>query len=210
MKLYMVPAAPNPTKVLLYIAERQALGCDMDIEDVVVNTLKGRQREPEHLARNPFGTLPVLELDDGSHLIESLSIIYYLEEKYPESGLLGTTSEARAHARDLERVVETRLAMPMGRYVHAVNSPFGLPSNPQVASEIEENTKTILDHLESMLSDGRALLMGDNVSIADCTLQSGCQFLRFGKVDLIGDRPNLKAWDARYRERPAALAVLKF
>ena len=84
MKLYMVPLAPNPTKVMLYIAERESAGTDMGIEQVFVNTLKGRHREPEHLARNPFGTLPVLELEDGSHLVESLSIIEYLEEVKPE------------------------------------------------------------------------------------------------------------------------------
>ena len=58
----MVPAAPNPTKVMLYIAERKAMGVDLGVEQIVVNTLKGKHREPEHLARNPFGTLPVLAL----------------------------------------------------------------------------------------------------------------------------------------------------
>ena len=72
VKLYMVPLAPNPTKVMLYIAEREALGTALPIEQIVVNTLKGRHREPEHIARNPFGTLPVLELDDGS-----LLTVYY-------------------------------------------------------------------------------------------------------------------------------------
>ena len=68
MKLYMVPLAPNPTKVMLYIAEREQLGVSMDIEQIVVNTVKGRHKESEHLARNPFGTLPTLELDDGHGL----------------------------------------------------------------------------------------------------------------------------------------------
>ena len=61
MKLYTVPLAPNPTRVTLYLAERRAQGVDIPVEPVVVNTLKGRHREPEHLARNSFGTLPVLE-----------------------------------------------------------------------------------------------------------------------------------------------------
>ena len=52
MKLYGVPAAPNPTKVMLYVAERQVRGTDMNIEHVRVNTLKGEQNQPEHLARN--------------------------------------------------------------------------------------------------------------------------------------------------------------
>ena len=77
MKLYMVPLAPNPTKVMLYIAEREELGVNMEIEQIVVNTVKGRHKEPEHLARNPFGTVPTLELDDGDYLVESVAIIEY-------------------------------------------------------------------------------------------------------------------------------------
>jgi len=73
MKLYKVALAPNPTKVMLYIAEREQLGTQMGIEQITVNTVKGHQRQPEHLARNPFGTLPALELDDGSFIVESLA-----------------------------------------------------------------------------------------------------------------------------------------
>ena len=209
MKLYMVPLAPNPTKVMLYIAERAHLGADMGIEQVMVNTLKGRHREPEHLARNPFGTLPVLQLDDGSHLIESLAIIEYLEERFPHDCLLGDEPLTRAHARDLERVVDLRVAIPMARYAHAKKSPLGLPPNPEVATEMADALQHPLDYLEDLLSDGRPLLMGDRVNIADCTLQPAFQFLRFIEADLFGDRPHLRAWDARYRERPAAKDVLK-
>ena len=137
MKLYMVPLAPNPTKVMLYIAEREALGASFGIEQIVVNTLKGRHREPEHLARNPFGTLPVLELDDGSYLIESLAIMEYLEERFPQGALMGTDPEQRARARDLERVVELRIAIPLGGYVHAKKSPLGLPPDPVLAQALQ-------------------------------------------------------------------------
>ena len=115
MKLYMVPLAPNPTKVMLYIAEREALGAQMNIEQIVVNTVKGRHKEPAHLARNPFGTVPTLELDDGTYLVESLAIIEYLEDRYPENALLSGSPEARGCARDTERIVDLRLAGPDGR-----------------------------------------------------------------------------------------------
>jgi glutathione S-transferase len=210
MKLYMVPLAPNPTKVMLYVAEREALGASLGIEQIVVNTLKGRHREPEHLARNPFGTLPVLELDDGSYLIESLAIMEYLEERFPQGALMGTGPEQRARARDLERVVELRIAIPMGGYVHAKKSPLGLPPDPVLAQSIEDKLQAPLNHLESLLADGRPLLMGERPSVADCTLQAAFQFLRFIQADLIGDRPRLRAWDERYRQRPAAKAVLKW
>ena len=99
MKLYMVPLAPNPTKVMLYIAERAELNVDMNIEQIVVNTVKGRHKEPEHLARNPFGTVPALELDDGTYLVESLAIIQYLEQKFPDAVFTGAKfgNELSAH-----------------------------------------------------------------------------------------------------------------
>ena len=210
MKLYMVPAAPNPTKVMLDIAEREALGTEMNIEQIVVNTLKGRQKEPEHIARNPFGALPVLEKDDGSFVIESLTIIEYLEELFPVGALLGDSAESRALARQLERIVELKIFAPMGQYVHATNSPLGLPPDEKVAKSIEASIPSAFEYLEDLLSDGRECLLGDRVSVADCTLQAGCQFASFGKADLLGGHPNLVAWDERYRRRPAAQAVLKF
>ena len=210
MKLYMVPLAPNPTKVMLYIAERAEAGVDMGIEQIVVNTVKGRHKEPEHLARNPFGTVPALELDDGSYLLESLAIIQYLEDKFPDGALLGDTPEARGRARDVERIVDVRMGSPMGRFAHATNSPLGRPPDPELAAEMEASLQTPLDYLEDLLSDGRPLLLGEKVNIADCTLAAFLQFVRFVEADLFGDRPLLRAWDARFRDRPAAKSVLRW
>lgn len=210
MKLYMVPLAPNPTKVMLYIAERAELGVDMEIEQIVVNTVKGRHKEPAHLARNPFGTVPTLELDDGSFLVESLAIIEYLEDKFPEAALLQGTPEDRGKARDVERIVDLRLAGPMGIYGHAKNSPLGYPADPAKATEMEARMQKPLDYLENLLSDGRPLFLGDRVSIADCTMQASLQFVRYVEQDVFGDRPLLRKWDATYRHRPAAQNVLKW
>lgn len=210
MKLYRVALAPNPTKVMLYIAERAELGADLGIEQISVNTVKQENRQPEHLARNPFGTLPVLELDDGRFIVESLAIIQYLEEKFPEHRLLAGTPEENGTARDVERIVDVRLAGPMGGYGHAVNSPLGYPKDPEKAEQLLNQMQKPLDYLEQLLGDGRPLLLGDQASIADCTLQASLQFMRFIKADVFGERPLLREWDARYRERPAAQKVLKW
>jgi len=210
MKLYMVPAAPNPTKVMLYIAEREAAGSVLPVEQIVVNTLKGRHREPEHLARNPFATLPVLELSDGRYLLESLSIIRFLETVQPESALVQGDAATQALAYDLERTVELRFANFVGRYVHATNSPLGLPADPQLAAELLGSMGQALDYLQDLLADGRNWLGGEQVSLADITLQSALQFARFAKVEVINKHPGLQAWDERYRQRPAAQAVLRF
>jgi len=210
MKLYMVPLAPNPTKVMLYLAERAAAGADLGVEQVVVNTLKGRHREPEHIARNPFGLLPVLELNDASYLTESLTIIEYLDALFPEGALLPAEPLDRARALELERIVELKVAGPMGRYVHATNSPLGRPPEPAAAAEAEAVLEKPLAYLEGVLGDGREMLTGSNVSIADFTLAAALQFQRFAKCDLLASSPNLRAWDARFRARPAAASVLKW
>ncbi len=210
MKLYGVPLAPNPTKVMLYIAEREEMGTKMGIEQIVVNTVKGRHKEPEHLARNPFGTVPTLELDDGSFIVESLAIMEYLEDKFPDGALLQGSPEERGHARDVERIVDLRLAGPIGAYGHAVNSPLGYPKDDQKAAQMEAAMQVPLDYLENLLSDERPLLLGDRVSIADLTLQASLQFVRYVEADVFGDRPLLRAWDERYRQRPAAQSVLRW
>ena len=210
MKLYQVPLAPNPTKVMLYVAEREALGVDFGMEQIIVNTVKGRHKEPEHLARNPFGTLPTLELDDGTFIVESLAIIEFLEDCFSDHRLMPADPVARGQARDVERIVDLRLAGPMGGYGHAVNSPLGYPKDPAKAEALLAAMQAPLDYLEGLLADGRPLLMGESVSVADGTLAASLQFVRYVEADVFGDRPLLRAWDERYRARPAPASVLRW
>lgn len=210
MKLYMVPLAPNPTKVMLYIAEREQTGQSLNIGQIVVNTVKGRHKEPAHIARNPFGTLPVLELDDGQYIIESLSIMEFLDEKFPDGGLIGQTPESRAANRDAERIVDLKFAVPAGVFFHATKSPLGYPPDAGKAAAAKQSMQPALDYLEGLLSDGRENLTGNQVSLADFTLQASLQLVRFINEDVLGERPALRAWDARYRERPAAKKVLQW
>jgi glutathione S-transferase len=208
VKLYAFFVAPNPTRVRLYLAEKAAAGRDLGIEEVTVNLREGEQKSPEHLARNPFGRLPVLELDDGSFLGESLVIIDYLEERYPEPPLIGSDPLERARVRELERIADLGVLLPIARLVHATNSPLGRPPNPAIAAQSREMLPENLQFLDDRLSDGRPFLAGERPSIADCTLAAGLQFGRFGKVELDPAFENLARWDAAYRERPPAQSVL--
>ncbi len=210
MKLYMVPAAPNPTKVRLYIAEKTAAGAELPIKQVLVNVLKNEQKSADHLARNPFGSLPVLEVADNDYIVESLAIIEYLEERFPQPAMWGNGTRERIHARELERIADLRVLLQIGRYVHATQSPIGLPPDPGVAAQAKHALPVALQYFEHILADGRALLLGDRVSVADCTLQAALQFMRFAKCDFIGDYPHLIRWDAAYRGRAAAQAVLQY
>jgi glutathione S-transferase len=210
VKLYSFPIAPNPTRVRLVLAEKAEAGTPIPIAVVTVNLGSGEQNGAAHLARNPLRALPVLELDDGRFLTEALAIIEYLDEQHPAPPLLGRDPVDRARVRELERIAELRVLWPVAYIVHTTRSPLGLPPVPEVASFFRDRLPAALRVLASTLADGRPFLAGDRVTIADCTLAAALQFGRFGEVDLDLEtaHPHLAAWDARYRERPAARAVL--
>jgi glutathione S-transferase len=208
MRLYVFPVAPNPTKVRLYVAEKRAAGARLDVEERIVDLAKGEQRGAEHLRRNPRGALPVLELDDGSNLTESLAIIEYLEEHCPEPPLLGRTALARARAREVERIADLGVLIATARVVHATRSPLGLPPSPEVAARAMTLLTGTLGLLDRRLADGRPFLAGDHLTVADCTLAAALQFGRFGKVGAADAFEHVVRWDAAYRTRPAAAGVL--
>ena len=208
MKLYFYPIAPNPTKVRLYLAEKRLAGVALDVEEVWVDLREREQKSPEHLARDPLGRLPVLEIDEGVYLTESLPMMLFLEELYPDPPLVGATARQRAEVLNMERIVEQGVFYPVARIVHATNSPLGFPPNPAIAENFRSHLPSALSRLDSLLADGRPFVMGEHSTVVDCTLAAGLQFARFGEVEFDRDYPNLRAWDASFRERPSAKEVL--
>jgi glutathione S-transferase len=208
VKLYFFPVAPNPTKVRLYIEEKRAAGGRLDVVPEVVDLRSGEQKTPAHLARNPLGRLPVLELDDGSHLTESLPIIEYLEDACPEPPMIGRSPRERARVRELERIADLGVLVPCARIVHATKSPLGLPASPEVAALFRRILPEACKLLDERLSDGRPFLAGERATIADCTLAAALQFARFGGVEIDAGLEHLLRWDAAYRGRAPARAVL--
>ncbi|MEM9255885.1 MAG: glutathione S-transferase family protein [Pseudomonadota bacterium] len=195
MRLYCFPVAPNPTRVMVYVREK-----GIDLEQVSVNLTQGETQTPKHLARNPRGTIPVLELDDGSYLTESLVIMEYLEELYPEPSMIGRDPLRRARTRSFERQVETSVLFPITRCVHATNSPLGLPANPELASYERGRLAGGLQALESQLHEG-PFAMGERVSIVDCTLFAALQFAEFFALELPDDYPKLVNWYEQFKTR---------
>ena len=208
MKLYVFPVAPNPTKVRLYLAEKAAQGTNIPLEEVTVSLANGEQRSAEHLARNPLGTLPVLELDDGTFVCESLAIIEYVEERFPEPSLFGDTPEARALGRQLERRADLGVLVPVAMIVHSSRSPLGYPANEKVAAYARERLETRLGHLDRALADGRPFLAGDRVTVADCSMAAGLQFGRFRGFEFLDAFEHVRRWDAHYRARPEVAGIL--
>lgn len=209
MKPYMVPLAPNPVKVMLYMPEREAMGVSFGIEHIVINTHKGLHKTPEHLERNPFRALPVLELADGVHIRESRAIIDYLEDAFPDKPLFSKDLTLRAQQRDMERICDVRLAEYLGVWVHVYNSPIGLPPDPERADALHERMLPVFTFLNDVLAEGRDFVCGDAPSPADCTLQAFLNFMRFTGDNLIAPYAHLTRWDDSYSSRPVIAALVQ-
>ena len=208
MKLHMFPVAPNPTKVRLYLAEKRAAGCRVELEEIPVNLPEGEQNTEDFKRLNPMGALPVLETDAGTVIHESLAIIEYFEELHPEPSLYGPDVETRAIGRQLERIADLGILIPVARRIHATRSPLGLPPDPRLAEYHEKAAVRNFEYMERLLDDARPFLAGDRPTVADCTLAAAFQFARFRELPVLDPYPRLTAWDARYREREPARSVL--
>ena len=166
--------------------------------------MKGEQNAPAFLAKNPMGGLPVLELDDGTCLRESLAIIEYLEELHPEPPMIGTTPLERAQVRAIERTADLGLVGGVARVFHNTLSVLpGREPNPEMAAIARRDLEQPSRYLASLLADGRAFLAGDRVTIADCTAFAAIEFARTGNL-AIAWPDALAAWFERFRERPSA------
>jgi len=195
VKLYYHPVAPNPARVIFYLNEKGSVAAG--VERVMVDLRKGEHKRPKFLEKNPRGLLPVLELDDGRCLGESVAIIEYLEESFPVPPLIGVTAEERALTRSRERDIEMNVLQRMVRLVHATRSPLGLPPNPAIAESESRQLPGGLARVNQWLAAGD-FVMGKRPSIADCTLLAALNFGQFGGVEIDPEYDHISRWMSLY------------
>jgi glutathione S-transferase len=135
MRLYDSQSAPNPRRVRVFLAEK---GIAVPIEQVDITTAVNRG--PEFRAKNPLGTVPVLELDDGTCIAESVAICRYFEETQPEPPLMGIDARDRAVVEMWQRRMEFELFIPIAQ-VFRNSHPFFAGRIPQVAEWGEVSRK---------------------------------------------------------------------
>jgi len=201
VKIYDFPFAPNPHKLRIYLAEK---GLKIPLERVDVRA--GDNQRPEFLAKNPMGALPVLELDDGFCLTESLAIIEYLEELHPDPPMIGTEPLERARVRELERFAEMSILNRITQ-IFMNTSPIFVHRR-QVAQAAEQARAALPAALR--LIDARIgahrFVAGDKPSIADCTLFAAFEHAERADVHIDDTYRNLMRWYANFGRRPSARA----
>ena len=203
MKLYDYATAPNPRRVRIFLAEK---GVDVPLE--TVDILKRESRAHAFVEKNPFGGSPVLELDDGTCIAESVAICRYIEGVHPEPPLFGRTPVEQALVDMWLRRLDLYLMWPIGQvWIHDHPLTKSLGQQVKEAADIgrkgAERTYRILD---AELS-GRDFIAGESYTVADAVALATIDF----GVDLVGvpyddDLTNLKTWHESMKARPSAKA----
>jgi glutathione S-transferase len=200
MKIYDFVGAPNPKKLRAYLAEK---GLQVPMEQV--NIVSGENRTPEFLKKNPLAGLPVLELDDGSYLTESLAIMEYFEELHPNPPMIGTTPLERARVRSLERICELGVLTRVGTIFQNTH-PF-MAGRVKQSADAAETARTQMAASLKAIDEKigtRAFVAGERPTIADCTLLAALEFADFVGVPLDPGFTNVARWYADFRKRPSA------
>jgi glutathione S-transferase len=202
MKLY-TGMGPNPRLVVIAVNETGA-----DVEKIEVDLVAGENRQDTHLARNPAGQLPTLELDDGTCISEITAIAEYLDEKFAGS-LIGSTAEERAETRMWVRRIDLNIVEPL---TNGFRFAEGLPLFqsrlhviPQAADDLKAIAQEKLEWLDGLM-DGKEFICGTRFTLADILLFS---FLEFGAgvgQPLDAKCSNLQAWYSRIAARPSTAA----
>ncbi|MRG92730.1 glutathione S-transferase family protein [Polyangium spumosum] len=196
MKVYGHPASTCTRKVICALTEK-----GVDYEFVLVDIMKGESKSPEHLARQPFGVVPVLE-DDGFVLYESRAILRYLNAKL--GGLAPTDAKDLGVMEQWISVEQSYFSPPaMKAILEIFFAPMkGTTPDPKVVEEGKAGAAKALDVLERALA-GKQWLAG-SFSIAEITYAPYLQYLvDTGLGDIVKERPNVAAWWSRISERPS-------
>ncbi|KAK0589706.1 hypothetical protein LWI29_017585 [Acer saccharum] len=200
------PAYGSTKRVLVCLVEK-----GIDFETVPVDLIKGEHKNPDYLALQPFGAVPVIQ--DGDYtLYESRAIIRYYAEKYKDQGtdLLGKTIEERGLVEQWVEVEAHNYHPPI--YTLTVQilfaSKMGFTADENLIKESEEKLGKVMDLYEERLSKSK-YLAGDFFSLADLSNLPFTQRLvsEMGKEYMIRQRKHVSAWWDDISTRPSWLKV---
>jgi glutathione S-transferase len=202
MKLYEDQRAPNPRRVRIFLAEK-----GIEVPRQQVDIMAGEHKGPAIAKLNPFERLPILELDDGNVICESLAICRYFEAVQPDPPLFGAGALDQAMVEMWQRRVELSLFMPVSFAFRHGHPRMAHLEVPQVKEWGEANLARIpkmLGYFDGELRD-RQFMAGERYSVADITALCAVDFMKVVKLSLDGHE-NLRRWHGDVSGRPSASA----
>lgn len=209
MKLYDCATAPSPRRVRMFLAEK-----GVSLPTVQVDLRAGEHLQPAFLALNPWATVPVLELDDGTTISEASACCRYLEEVYPEPPLLGRDAREKGviamwdHRCEIDGFLAGAEAFrneAKGMRGRALPGPVGYEQIPALAERGRARVAHFLERLDARLGES-AYVAGPEFSVADITAFIAVEFAGWLKLEPRDDAPHLRRWLDGMRARPSAVA----
>ncbi|MCO6186239.1 glutathione S-transferase family protein [Rhizobium sp. L1K21] len=200
MKLFDGGRAPNPRRVDIFLREK-----GIEIERVPVDMGALGHKAPEITALNPLQRLPVLQLDDGTVICESVAICRYFEEIHPEPNLFGATPLERAQVEMWNRRAELSFLGAVAaafRHIHPAMKEWEVPQVPEWGEVNKPKAVEFLIFLNSELA-GRDYIAGDRFTIADITMAVGFDFMKPARITCPPELENVLAWHQRVAARPS-------
>jgi len=202
MKLYDSASAPNPRRVRIFLAEK-----GVSVPIVPVDIGKAENRQPPFLAKNPLGGLPVLELDDGTCIAESVAICRYFEETQPAPPLFGSDAKERALVEMWQRRMELELFRNVTGCFQNTHKFFAgrIPQVPEYGEVCRSAARARLAWLDAELA-GRSFVAGERYTIADITALCAIDFGRVSDIRIAPEQKHLQRWHEAVSGRPSAKA----
>jgi glutathione S-transferase len=203
MKILQSKVAPNPRRVRIFLAEK---GIQVPFEDVDLAQMA--HKTPEFTTLNPFQRVPVLLLDDGTALSETMAICRYFEEMKPEPPLFGKGALGRATVEMWNRRVELGLFFCVAQAFRHLHPAMAQMEVPQIGAWGEANkprAQEVLRFLDGELA-GRRFIAGNDYSVADITTLVAVDFMRPARIERPAGLDNLTRWHAEVSARPSAKA----
>lgn len=209
MRILDYPGFPNPLRVRIALAEK---GLSSQVEFVTIDLPAAEHKQPPFLAINPEGTVPVLQLDDGTYISECTAITEYLDNLDGKPSLTGVTPKEKAVIHMMQKRAEREVLYAAGIYFH-----YGTPgAGPAVAAyklpqwegrtqwgAFERQRAIAGMHYFDRVLSNQPYVAGDQFSMPDITLFAGLYFAAFAKIDIPDECQSLKAWHAKVSERPS-------
>jgi glutathione S-transferase len=202
--VHSIPGSPFGRSVMAALEEK---GASWRLSPVAPGTM----RSPEHLARHPFGRVPVLE-HDGFSLYETQAILRYLDRILPAPALSPSDPKRLARMDQVMNVNDWYLFHGVGNVIvfHRVVGPrvMGLPADEKAIEAAMPKARAVFSELSRLLGE-QAFFTGDSVSLADLLVAPPMAFFTLTPEwnELGRPHPNLVAWLERMDARPSLQAT---
>jgi glutathione S-transferase len=202
MKVLQTKTAPNPRRVRIFLAEKQI---EVPFEELdIMKDLK----TPGFSKLNPLQRVPVLILDDGTAISETMAICRYFEETKPDPALFGKGAVGRAEVEMWNRRMELGLLFNVAQAFRHLHPAMAQLEVPQVAAWGEACKPKALELLQIMDDElaTRRFIAGPDYSVADITALVAVDFMRPARVQRPESLKNVARWHAEVSGRPSAKA----